>query len=141
MTTSTNGKRFARSTPISGRHGRRPWHLQRATGLNRSRCSALAVLAERSYGAPLFDRVCARCALSQPGGGAMLTKLGITKLFDGCKVGKPEDELRLSQRSFQREAALKNAVRRIAKELTSECHFSSFFEGNSLFEHSGFRID
>src|SRR5271169_1565077 len=40
MTTSTNGKRCARSTPESRRHGRRPWHLQRAIGLNRYRDSA-----------------------------------------------------------------------------------------------------
>jgi hypothetical protein len=33
---ATEGKRRARSTAVTGRHGRRPWHLQRAkTGLSR----------------------------------------------------------------------------------------------------------
>jgi thiamine pyrophosphate-dependent acetolactate synthase large subunit-like protein len=30
MTASTTGRQFARSPSITGRHGRRPWHLQRA---------------------------------------------------------------------------------------------------------------
>jgi hypothetical protein len=36
-----NGKRHARSTSVTGRHGRRPWHLQRANERNRSRGRAL----------------------------------------------------------------------------------------------------
>ena len=34
---ATEGKRHARSTSVTGRHGRRPWHLQRAKALNRVR--------------------------------------------------------------------------------------------------------
>jgi hypothetical protein len=30
MTVAIKGKRHARSTSVTGRHGRRPWHLQRA---------------------------------------------------------------------------------------------------------------
>jgi hypothetical protein len=52
LTVTIKGKRRARSTSITGRHGRRPRHLQRAIGLNRYRDSAHFEVGSQLIGQP-----------------------------------------------------------------------------------------